>query len=115
MNNSPEFTSQMFTVPARRCGMTLHFIEPAQPAQNAYIESFHGKFRDEHLDERWFLSLEDARQTVTAWWQDDYTSPLQSEAGYQTPEQYRNRLANAAKDRGILSPNQPSTTPLGIS
>jgi putative transposase len=115
MDNGPEFTGQMFMVWARRCGRTLHFTDPGKPVQNAYIESFHGKLRDGYLNEHWFLSLADARWTSTAWRQDDNTSPLHSGLGYRIPEEYRNRLAHEAKERGILSPNQPPTTPLGLS
>ena len=41
--------------------MTLHFNRPGQPTDNRFAESFNGRFRDECLDTRWFLSLEDAR------------------------------------------------------
>ena len=57
MDNGPEFTGQMFMVWARRCGMTLHFTDPAMPVQNAYVESFHGKLPNGYLNEHWFLSL----------------------------------------------------------
>ena len=42
-------------------------IKPGIPTQNAYIESFNGTFRDECLDENWFESLEQARQTIATW------------------------------------------------
>jgi putative transposase len=48
----------------------LHFIEPGKPMQNAFVESFNGKFRDECLNEHWFVSLEDARRKIEAWRQD---------------------------------------------
>ena len=38
----------------------LHFIEPGKPVQNAFIESFNGKFRDECLNQNWFVSLDEA-------------------------------------------------------
>jgi hypothetical protein len=65
---------------------------------------------DECLNEHWFLSLADARQTIAAWRQDYNTCRPHSPLGYQTPEEYRNRPANTAKEGGILSPHQPPTT-----
>lgn len=38
----------------------LHFIQPEKPTQNAFIESFNGKFREYCLDLHWFASLQDA-------------------------------------------------------
>jgi len=47
-------------------GVKLHFIQPGKLTQNAYIESFSGKFRDECLNEHIFVSLEDARKKIEA-------------------------------------------------
>jgi putative transposase len=44
--------------------VTLHFITPGRPMENGHIESFHGKFREECLNEHWFLTLDDARETI---------------------------------------------------
>jgi putative transposase len=44
----------------------LHLIQPGKPMQNAYVESFNGKFRDECLNEHWFRSLTEARAIVAA-------------------------------------------------
>ena len=51
-------------------GVRLHFIRPGKPVQNAHIESSHDRFRDECLNEAWFLSLTDARRIIEAWCQD---------------------------------------------
>jgi hypothetical protein len=45
-------------------GIDLHFIEPSKPNQNAYVESFNGRLRDECLNEHWFMSLGQARATI---------------------------------------------------
>ena len=45
--------------------MQLHFIDPGKPVQNAYIESFNGRLRDECLNEHWFMSLPLARTIVS--------------------------------------------------
>jgi putative transposase len=114
-DNGPEFTGQTFTTWAERCGITLHFIEPGKPVQNAYIESFNGKFRDECLNERWFVSLADARQTIDAWRQDYNTARPHSALGYQTPEAYRARLAREGSEGTMFSPHQPPISPVGLS
>jgi putative transposase len=45
----------------------LHFITPGRPMENGFIESFNGKFRDECLNENWFLDLADAREKIETW------------------------------------------------
>jgi len=45
----------------------IHFIRPCKPTQNAYIESFNGKFRDQCLNEHCFLDPKDARDKLEAW------------------------------------------------
>ena len=68
-------------------GKALHFIEPGKPVQNAYIESFNGKFRDECLNEHWFNSVTEAKAIVEAWRQDYNTVRPHSSLGNRTPEQ----------------------------
>jgi putative transposase len=48
-------------------GVQLYLIEPGKPNQNAYIESFNGRFPGECLNEHWFRSLQHARVVVEAW------------------------------------------------
>ena len=67
MDNGPEFTAKALAAWAQQTRVKLHFITPGQPAENGYIESFNGKFRDECLNMHWFLDLEDARTTIEEW------------------------------------------------
>ena len=67
-------------------GVEFHLIEPGKPTQNAYIESFNGKFRDECLNQNWFLSLNDARRIIEEWRVDYNTARPHSSLGYQTPK-----------------------------
>ncbi len=60
-------------------------IEPRSPTQNAYIESFNGTFRDECLDENWFESLEQARQTIAIWRADYNETRSHSSCGRMPP------------------------------
>jgi putative transposase len=66
-DNGPEFTSKAMFFWSKRTGVKLHFIQPGKPAQNAFVESFNGKFREYCLDLNWFASLEDARSTNQTW------------------------------------------------
>jgi putative transposase len=70
VDNGPEFVSKVLDEWAYRRQLQLRFIEPGKPQQNAYIESFNGKFRDECLNEHWFLSMRHARQMIAAWRQE---------------------------------------------
>ena len=70
LDNGPEFTSKAVDQWAAQQGVSLRFIDPGKPIQNAYIESFNGKFRDECLSQHWFISLEEARQVSEEWRQD---------------------------------------------
>ena len=51
----------------KKAGIKLHFIQPGKPTQNAFIESFNGKFRAYYLDLNWFTHLEDARSKIDDW------------------------------------------------
>ena len=66
-DNGPEFTSKAMFFWAKRTGVKLHFIEPGKPTQNAFVESFNGKFREYCLNLNWFAGLEDARLTIERW------------------------------------------------
>ncbi len=70
VDNGSEFTSIVFDQWAHRHGVHVRFIEPGQPVQNAYAESFNGRFRDECLNQEWFTSIADARKTIEAWRRD---------------------------------------------
>jgi putative transposase len=64
LDQGSEFTSRVFLGWAEKRGIELRFIDPGKPNQNAYIESFSRRFRDECLNLHWFESLEDARRTI---------------------------------------------------
>lgn len=66
-DNGPEFTSQHVDQWAHERGIQLQFIRPGKPVENAFVESFNGKFRDECLNESWFVTLADAQHTIEAW------------------------------------------------
>ena len=70
----------------------LYLIEPGKPNQNAYVESFNGRFRDECLNEHWFTSLLQAR-TLIEQWRREYNEERPKKAlGGLTPSAYAERL-----------------------
>ena len=67
VDHGPEFTSKRLDQWAYLNGVELDFSCPGKPTDNAFIESFNGRFRQECLNENWFLSLEDAEEKVESW------------------------------------------------
>jgi putative transposase len=105
LDNGPELISRVLEEWAHQHDVALHFIDPGKPIQNAHCESFHGRLRDECLNEHWFLSLPDARQIVEAWRQDYNRARPHSALGYQTPAAFATGATTAAtslpKDDGL--------------
>ena len=95
-DNGPEFISRAMLTWAHQRGVTLRHIEPGKPNQNAYVESFNGRFREECLNENWFTSLAHAR-TIIGTWQREYNEERPKEVlGGLTPAQYAKQLAEKA-------------------
>ncbi len=88
IDQGSEFTSRAFLGWAEKRGIDLRFIDPGKPNQNAYIESFNGKFRDECLNVHWFESLEDARRIIEAWRIDYNEVRPHSSLGKRTPAEF---------------------------
>src|ERR1700747_3343826 len=66
-DNGAEFTSRVVDQWSYQNQVALHFIERGKPTQNALIESFNGKFRDECLNQNWFVDLRHAREVIEDW------------------------------------------------
>ncbi|MFC1629010.1 IS3 family transposase [Gemmatimonadota bacterium] len=66
-DNGPEFTGKALDAWAYQNDVKLDFIDPGKPNQNAFIESFNSKIRDECLNEHWFESLQEARTRIEFW------------------------------------------------
>jgi putative transposase len=70
VDNGPEFTSKKLDQWAYLNQVELDFSRPGKPTDNAFIEAFNGRLREECLNQSWFLSLDDAREKVEAWRQE---------------------------------------------
>lgn len=96
VDNGSEFRSGHTQNWAKEAGIELNFIEPGKPMQNAFIESFNGRFRDECLNENWFSNIWEAITVIEKWRQDYNTERPHSALGYLTPEQFKSsKLATA--------------------
>ncbi len=89
LDNGPELAGKAVDQWAYERGVWLHFIEPGKPVQNAFVESFQGRLRDECLNRHWFLGLTDARHTGAIWRQDYNQARPHSALGYRPPEEFR--------------------------
>ncbi len=101
IDNGPEFAGQALDVWAYERGVKLHFIEAGKPVQNAFIESFNGKMRDECLNEHWFMTLGEARQIIEAWRRDYNEVRPHTSLGNRTPQEF------AACGAALRSPTAP--------
>lgn len=93
MDNGPELTSKAMFLWSQRTKVNLHFIQPGKPTQNAFVESFNGKFRDNCLNQYWFIDLDDARRTIAAWRKHYNEVRPHSSLGYLPPSVFANKAA----------------------
>jgi putative transposase len=87
-DNGPEFAGTRFEAWALQKGVKVRFIRPGKPVENALVESFNGKFRDECLNESWFTTLADARERIEQWRVDYNRARPHSSPGNLSPEQF---------------------------
>lgn len=88
IDNGPEFAGRVLDEWAYRKGIKLSFIRPGKPIENAYIESFNGRFRDECLNANWFMSLKHAREVIEEWRRDYNEVRPHSSLKGATPREY---------------------------
>jgi len=91
-DHGSEFASRTFLSWAREQQITLDFIRPGKPVDNAYVESFNGKLRDECLNEQYFLDLTDARVHIERWRREYNRARPHSALGRLTPAEYAARF-----------------------
>lgn len=103
VDNGPEFRSRLLDAWAYAHGVELVFIDAGKPAQNAVVESFNGRMRDECLNLHWFHTLEDARATIEAYRQDYNCVRPHSALGYRTPEEVRLTLGEDPNRQRVVS------------
>lgn len=95
-DNGPEFAGEALDEWAYANGVLRDFIDPGKPTQNAFIESFNGTFREECLNENWFVSLTDAQHTIEAWRIEYNTERPHSRLRDCTPMEFALHLTSTA-------------------
>ena len=88
VDNGPEFICLALDKWASQKGIKLHFSRPGKPTDNAFIESFNGKVRDEFLNMNWFSNLEDLKVKAQAWSEEYNTERPHSSLNMKTPKEF---------------------------
>ena len=92
-DNGTEFTSMAILGWSQETHIEWHYIAPGKPTQNAFIESFNGRFRDECLNKHWFTSLSHVQALIEAWRREYNEERPKKGLGGLTPAGYARRLA----------------------
>ena len=100
-DQGPEFTGKALDQWACQHGVQLKLIQAGKPTQNAFIESFNGRFRDECLNDHWFTSLPQARILITAWRRDYNQHRPHSSLDYLTPAEFAAKHRSSDPDNPV--------------
>lgn len=90
LDNGPEFTNHRFITWGKQYSVSLHFIDPGKPVQNAYIESFNARLRDECLNQNTFTSITDAKNKIERWLKHYNEERPHSSLDNLTPREFAN-------------------------
>ena len=93
-DNGPELTSRHFLAWCVERQIELVHIQPGKPTQNARVESFNGRMREECLNLSWFQNLFDARRKIAAWRREYNEERPHSSLGYKTPKEFAAQAAS---------------------
>jgi len=113
VDNGPEFAGKTLDAWAHFNNLKLHFIRPGKPVENAYIESFNGRVRDECLNMNEFGSLFEARHRLELWRLDYNRNRPHGALGGKTPEQFAQRVIGDLEAK-LPSPRLPADRPYEI-
>jgi putative transposase len=119
-DNGSELTSNAILAWADESRVAWHYIAPGKPMQNAFIESFNGRLRDELLNETLFTSLAQARVVLESWRTDYNGSRPHSQLGWKTPSEFALKFSSApgsgaALRQGLRASSRRSPRPTGLS
>lgn len=109
-DNGSELCSRHFLAWAIEEKIDVVHIRPGKPVENAYVESFHGRLRDECLNVSWFWNIFDARRKIAAWQREYNDKRPHSALGYRTPDefarQWRAASPSSSSNRAEGQPGQ---------
>jgi putative transposase len=112
-DNGPEMSSRHFLAWCIERRIDAIHIQPGKPTQNAHVESFHGRLRDECLNVSWFWNLFDARSKIAAWRKEYNSERPHSALGYLTPSEFAAKAASPSLVSNITCPALPQGCPDG--
>lgn len=115
VDNGPEFISKALDAWAYQHRVQLVFIDPGKPIQNAHVESFNGKVRDEFLNEHWFTSIREAQVLADAFRIDFNTVRPHSALKNLTPEEFVTSLAGSPAAPVRAQDQEPELTARGVT
>lgn len=101
VDNGPEFRSKVLQKWAKTNDVTLDYIEPGKPTQNAFIESFNATFRQECLDAHWFTSIADAKEKIELWRNDYNTERPHRSIGRLTPAEEETKQVDKTETESL--------------
>lgn len=93
LDNGPELTSKAMFFWSQQAKVKLLLIQPGKPTQNAFVESFNGRFRDGCLNQHWFKDITDARKIITDWRIHYNEQRPHSSLGYKIPMVFEKEAA----------------------
>jgi putative transposase len=114
-DNGTELTSTAILRWSQERGVEWHYIAPGKPTQNAFVESFNGRLRDECLNETLFTSLAQARAILEAWRQDYNTVRPHSKLGGRTPAEIAGQRGWGHAPNPVAIPSTTSHERSGLS
>jgi putative transposase len=115
-DNGTELTSRAMLDWQNRTGVAWHYIAPGKPVQNAFIESFNGRLRDELLNEEIFETLADARRRLRLWRHDyNHVRPHSSLGGLTPAARRAPKLDGGSAPGALAMTHHPEYQPAGLS
>jgi len=112
-DNGPEMSSRHYLAWCIEKRIDAVHIQPGKPTQNAHVESFHGRLRDECLNVSWFWNLFDARRKIASWRTEYNNARPHSALGYLTPTEFAGNAASPSATSNHTRPNLPQGIPAG--
>ena len=110
-DNGPELTSRHFLAWCVERQIELVHIQPGKPTQNAHVESFHGRMREECLRVSWFENLFEARRKIAAWQKEYNEERPHSSLGYRTPQEFATEMGAASDGCALLASPSSAANP----
>ena len=102
LDNGPEFANREFVSWCEKNSVSLHFIDPGKPVQNAFIESFNGKFREEFIAQEKFSTIPQLRVKLETWIKYYNEERPHSSLDYLTPKEFANQTTSVLDRKNNL-------------